>query len=71
MMGETDVMTTTEKPTSQTDSGVVLCHECGMTREVATVEEAQRLATLHIRFTSCLFCFGYDKMELAKALEHD
>jgi hypothetical protein len=44
-----------------------VCFECRQILiEAKTVEEAQRFATLHTRFTPHLMCFGYDRAKASK-----
>jgi len=50
---------------------VVRCWQCGYVGRVKTIEEAQRLARLHMGTVGCIMVFGYTDAKYREALGLD
>lgn len=44
------------------------CWQCGYTKTVDSVDEAQRLARLHMSLVGCILVFGYSDLKYKEAL---
>ena len=47
------------------------CWQCGYNKEVKDLEEAQRLARIHMSMAGCIMVFGYTNEKYREALGLD
>ena len=47
---------------------IVRCWQCGYNQTVDTVDEARRLACIHMSFAGCILVFGYSDSKYREAL---